>query len=182
MAASITSVKKAGDKRWEYTWSGTAPFRVFNLDTGEQEPGDRDLAEGLTNDTSRRFDNSDDLEPPVIVVMDSTETGQSLSEINPAYATIQWRGVSDVDFYEVEQNVSAVWTVVGRERHDAIRYYSVRTPVLADVTTHNFRVSGTDNAGNQSATIQIDVFMSRNPPAPSVTNSYSNPTLTVAAR
>ena len=179
MAATITNILKVSPGAWRYMWSGTAPYFVYRKGVALLQ---------WTNLTQLIVEGTDDQEPPAIEVQDSTDLDSTVEQLNnPPYATLQWFMAENAQSYVVQQK----HTTGGVETWSTIRvlferghgYYVVATPILDDVTEHEFRVVAVDAVGNQTA-IGFTVFMVRNPDPPRVTMSYSAATglLTVSAR
>lgn len=85
--------------------------------------------------------------------------------------------------YRIEQWDGAEWDFLDSVREDGRGWYSYRTAVLADETTHRFRVTPIGVNGN-SGTAQIyQALMVRHPDPPSVRYSYDSDTreITIAA-
>jgi hypothetical protein len=180
MAYALTAISHIGTNAWQYEYTGTAPFEI-------QEKGRTRLSE-ITS-TIYQVSNSDDEEPPVYEIFDSTETpANSQGKLHPTFARLQWRGnmsVSDnTSHYRIEQYISSTWTVVQRLANFGLRYYSYESEALDDNTTHQFRIIPVDSQENDGPALQFDIDMVRNPDVPSISTSYDSGTgdLTVSAR
>lgn len=172
----IPTVKKIGSASYEYSWSGTSPYDVY-------QDGDEVLFQ--TTDTSLIVHAPDSLEPPALEIFDADDTTTPESLLYPPRATLQWRGVSQAEHYRVEQFVDAAWAtqvpvIVEREQG----YIQWTTDALADVTTHQFRVIAVDAFDYESEPLPFDIFINRNPPPPSINMVYGEgpPTITITAR
>ncbi len=168
------TVKKLGTRTWQYQWTGTAPFDVYQ--DGEKIFDQTTLTETILKSAS-------DVEPPVLEVVDADTTTIAESLTHSPRSTIQWRGDTGARFYLVQENVSSVWTTRTVLSESGRGYYQFTTGALADVTTAQWQVVIVDQVGNESLGLPFDVFPVRNPPAPDITISYDSGTgnVTVAA-
>lgn len=185
MASSITELKKISSGTWKFVWTGTAPpFRLYR--NGLLEPGDASQAVGETEDTERIFENypDEDLEePPIIEVQDSTEFSNVPAQVSfPPFIALQWRSVLDKGFYKVEQFIAAVWTKIRITRDNGTRYFDFSSNVLDDVTSTQFRVTTSDDEGNEGSPITTTFFVVRNPTPPQINKAYASNVITISAR
>ena len=170
-------ITKSGTKAWTFDWSaagGTAPYRlVLNS---------RVLSETTTL-TAWTIEGDDEYEPPALEVLDAND-GEAASETYPSRATLQWRGKSNVYYYQVQESVASVWTNRVRVKEIGAGYYQHTTTELADCTASQWRVIAVDERGYESEPILFDFFPVRPPDPPSITLTYSALTglVTVAAR
>ncbi|MCP4539828.1 MAG: hypothetical protein GY832_22035 [Chloroflexi bacterium] len=172
MAASITAVEKTGGSSWTYYYTGTSPFSLYQ---------DGKLIEGLTTEETewQAFDVNDSNEPPALEIQDDTESDPE-SLAYPPYAILQWRFVSDAQYYRVDQYVAAAWTAVQVKREEGWGYYQYESGALDDITTHQFRVYAVDEDGNDGTALPFDIHIIRNPERPSITGTYAAGDLTIA--
>jgi hypothetical protein len=168
MAGAITEIEKQGSAAWMHTFSGTAPFRIYQS---------CDLIEDAYTETTLLIasttDDYDLEEPPQIEVLDSTDTADSQQVQWPANLELQWRRSEGAGVYIIEQYVSAAWVERGRVGEDDYNeYYTFKTKTLADGETHQFRVTARDSRGYSSNPITFEVFEVCNPEPPSITATY----------
>lgn len=120
-------------------------------------------------------------ESPVFAIFDdAADRPDSFS----SRAHIQWLYQADIDYYRVEEFISAAWVERKRLTSKVTKQiYDFNSRVLEDVTTHQFRVTAVGVNGNESTASSITLFMIRTPDPPDVTYSYTNGTklITVAA-
>ena len=91
----------------------------------------------------------------------------------PGRAVLQWFGVSGADYYKVEQNTGS-WVEVDRRYHeDGTGYFWYESDWLNDITTHSFRVSAIDTAGNAGTAVTFSMTIARNPSPPTPTLTYA---------
>lgn len=180
MASTITPPVKVGPSTYKYVWTGTEPFRVFDV------RGQDVLIE--TDTTEWTVTSSDSEEPPSIVVADSTEdiTTTAPYKYNRR-PRIQWRGSNTADYYTVERYNGSTWDEMAVIYETGIGYYSVDDTARSyydEAGTKRYRVTMTDKEGTASTTINIDFFVFGVPEAPSIAITYSSGTgnATVAAR
>jgi hypothetical protein len=126
-------------------------------------------------------------DPPVLEILDAddiaigrTSSGQKL----PPTVAMQWERVDEASQYKVEQYTSGSWSTIATMISGDSSYFSVNSPVLEDVTTHQFRITALDAGGNSSIVRLANVFMVRYPATPVVTGTYSavSGDLTILAR
>lgn len=181
MAASITSITKSATRGWIYTWTGTSPYHVYR--------SGKDVYGRPVTFTSATFINDDNEEPPIIEVIDSTQTSANVQTfLYPTYAILQWRGAAWAQYYRVELkstdgNGTVFYTEKQKIAHRTIGYYTFATGDLDDETDYDWRVVAIDSQGNENP-VHYQFFFVRSPAAPSISLSYSAATgnLTVAAR
>ncbi len=175
MAAVITNIQKVGAKVWRYDYSGTAPFRVYI---------DGQLWGGMSRtETFIIVQGDSDNEPVPIEVIDSTENESDVQQVKyPQRAILQWRSAEDTDFYLVERFVSGEWVVQRTiHSHPDATYHRYESDQLADVTTHQFRITAVNSSGDQGEPIPFDVLTVRNPPPPEIAVALAGGTITVSA-
>ena len=108
---------------------------------------------------------------PFIEVLDHPDDAPSPAF--PGRLLLHWQGVSGAISYRVEELVSAVWTLRATIQDDGAGAYSWQSRWLEDVTTHQFRTSAVDAAGNVGTPVAVTFFLVRHPDAPSVTYAWS---------
>lgn len=89
---------------------------------------------------------------------------------------LQWYGTGNLE-YRVEKLISAVWTLQETLPDDGRGYFSWRSPWLADVTVHSYRIVPVSQAGNQGTALSLVCLMVRNPDIPNVSVTYNGSTL-----
>lgn len=168
MSITYDSIKQVGDYDWEYRWSGTSPFLMYQ---------DGDVVTGLqTTLTDYIFQGDSTAEPPAIEIVESTATDEPEQLTYPPYAAMQWRRVPNAFYYLIEQNVDSTWTERESIFDDGTDrgYFGYSSTALSDVTEHNFRVSAVDSEGTTGYPLAFTFTMVRNPPPPSIDISYSS--------
>uniref|UniRef100_A0A6M3IYE6 Uncharacterized protein n=1 Tax=viral metagenome TaxID=1070528 RepID=A0A6M3IYE6_9ZZZZ len=160
----IASVQKAGTKAWRFALSGTAPFDIYM--EGKLFIGDLDESEIVINGDSA-------YEPPVIEVLDSTDSNEPEQVTYPPYLVLQWRGNSAASYYQVDRYVGSAWTRQGTVKEDGSGYYRFDTDVLADETEHTFRVVPVDSDGNTGHSFSVTSLIVKNPDPPSIDITYN---------
>ena len=166
MATTLNNPTRVGPQAWKYTWSGTSPYYVYF--EGETLFGQTTTLEEYI------FEGSDYADmPPQIQVLDSTESATTpYVEQHPQKVTVQWRGSLNAEYYRVDQYVDSEWETYDHVPETKDGYYNITTDVLADSTTHTFRVVAVDDNGYDSEATSVSVFMVRHPDPPDVVLSY----------
>lgn len=172
MTAEFTNMARVSSVGYEYAWTGTAPYTLLLNGLPYREVYDL---------TSIIVEGTDEEEPPVLEVYDSTETSAT-SELYPPWYVLQWRGSTAVKQYRVEQYVGSAWVTLGSLRENGSGYYQYPTEAQQDVTTIQFRVIAIDIEGNESEAATLSVFNIRHPDPPRVSMSYGGGSVTVSAR
>lgn len=152
---------------YRYTWTGTAPFRVFSYQTYEYlftETEDTEL-----------YVTSSNGQPPQIEVFDSTESASVPQGITyPASAILQWRGYKYADYYRIDKYISAQWVEQGAIGETGNGYYQFKAPIPStDVDTSQYRIVTVDKSG-ASTNADFSVTIIRNPDPPIFTASYND--------
>jgi hypothetical protein len=95
---------------------------------------------------------------------------------------LQWVPVAGAEDYLVEQFITGEWTPVGVVQEVGATQNSLLIDALADVTTHDFRVTARNPRG-ASTPATVDFTLVRTPDAPEVSMTYDDGTkkVTVAA-
>ena len=182
---------KIGSTSWRADWSAaaaTGPFVPYNVDTSRVIEDEVGLAE-TTNEFVDIENWTDAYEPPAVEVIDTdTETvnADSQTEKYSSRANLIWRGNPDAAYWVVYQydTDAAEWVVLRSFTETERGYYSYTTDVLADVTTHQFKVIPYDVLDIAGAPVYFQFFMVRNPSPPRISASYSAATgnVTISAR
>ena len=182
---TVSQPIKVGYATWWYTYSGTAPFRRYV--NGRLVRSYTDVEEGQSEDTFIKVsDNSDNLEPPVVEVYDSTdETSIPIQYENASQLILQWRGGPDDDFYKVEYYDGAEWIEPDNStvRSNGNGYYQFNT-VTRQADSVQWRITARHTNGTSSNAVSYTVFVVPNPEPPSITGTYAAGTglLTISAR
>jgi hypothetical protein len=161
-----------GPGTWFFWWSSTLTAPVYRVYVDGVLVSTQEAAEITL--PLRGGETVEILDDPLAVPADAF----------PAVAVLGWPADPDAVRYLVEEYVDAAW--VERDMLYAQTdepWIAWTSRVLEDVTTHQFRVTAYDAAGNASTALALSVFMVRAPEPPAVTYVY-NPddgTLTVAA-
>lgn len=174
MATTLSPPTEISNGLFRFTWTGTAPFRVFSYQTFEYLYDSTDL----TEITLASFNG----EVPSIEVYDSTETATPEGLLYPAKAILQWRGYHLATTYRIDKYVSAAWVEQDTIIEDGRGYYRYTAPVSDDsVSSEIYRIVTIDATGSETAS-SITPFIIRNPSPPIPLNdqiSYNSGTLTV---
>lgn len=101
----------------------------------------------------------------------------------PGRFSLGWQAIDDGAYYIVEEYVASVWTQRAKIIDRREPWFTWSSRWLEDVTTHQFRVTVTDQNGNDSSVTNLTALMVRNPDEPDVTYTYSDlgPDVTIAA-
>ena len=186
MALTPDSIIRIGSRGWQFDYTGTAPFAIY-LDGVLRVSG---VAETSINIEHQGLEGSpDNEEPPALEIVDAVDTTDVQTLVNPAVTVLQWRGVTDADFYKVEKDNGSGFVQISHAIEEQGRgYYQYESRALPDVTTHNYRVIAVEEITNgtdkQSTPVAFDIFISRNPPVPRISIDYNeaNLELDVTAR
>ena len=179
----VVAVESVGYGAWKYTLGDTAPFDVWYR--GKRIYTQTSLTE-ITIDEIAFLDAHGEAvdyeEPPMIEVLDASDTGLALSEQYPRYLVIQWRGRTTNSHYVVRQYNGATWDDRGVLPEDGRGYYVFATDQLDDGENHQWRVVAVDSQGNESDPINATVEMVCHPAPPRISVGYSNPNFVISAR
>jgi len=112
--------------------------------------------------------------------------GDAPSFLHPDTIRLFWYAVASADHYLVEQYIDTSWESLAKVPHsDRENAYTWDSAQLADNTTHQFRVSAIDAAGNASTAVERSMLMVRHPDPPVAALSYNpatrEPTITLAS-
>lgn len=120
-------------------------------------------------------------ESPMFEVLD--KAGAIPSPAFPGRVTLNWLAVANAVRYVVEEYYSAVWTERASVRSEGRSAFSWKTRLLETATTHQFRVTPYDAAGNSVSPLTFSFLMVRHSDVPDVDITYSNSThkLTITA-
>lgn len=117
-------------------------------------------------------------EAPVIEVYDAAPAAGP--EGYPSRMLLGWTAVADTDEYRVEQYVGTAWTTRATIDDTGAGYYTWRTGVLADDTTHQFRIVPVGDNGNDGDPLALTMLMVRHPDPPDVEFEYDAVAGTIA--
>jgi len=172
MATTLNPPSSVGAGVWRYTWTGTAPFRVFRYDTYEYQYTETELTElTVTSATT---------EPPAIEVFDSTETADPTGLTYPAKAILQWRGYKYASYYSIQKYNGSTYDEVSQVGETGRGYYQFTAPIPSDDTaTDVYRVVNVDISGATTNT-DVQVTIIRNPDPPLIEATYDSNTNTIS--
>lgn len=167
MTAAITAIEQTGPGVWRVEWTGTGPFRVY-VDGGLVLQGAQ--AE-WTVETGNRY------APPLVEVLDSTETRTPDSLLYSPRVTLQWVAIEGASYYVVEQEVSGAWVQRAAVGADALRtYYTYVGAAQGDQTEQHWRVSAVAQVGVAGVPVEVTFEMVTWPALPEVVVRYDEPT------
>lgn len=172
--ATISNIEHVGAGAWKITTSSVnTPYRYY--------VAGRLVAGPITEATYIVQSNDYLTEPPVVDVLDSTESEPTTGQARPPYVILQWRGDTDAAYYTVQKYIGSTWTAQRPViQETGLGYYRWESQKLADVANHQFRILATDAEGYTSTARQVEVFMIRYPDPPSFTATYTDLTNTLA--
>jgi hypothetical protein len=163
MAVTFSAPVVAGDGLWLVSWTSTETAPTYRVYLDGVLVSTQTAAQFLVSAQANAM--------PVLEVLD--HTADAPSEAHPATLTLGWLTNSDVADYRVEQKVSGSWTeIVTLAREDG-PWQQYTTPVLADDTTHEWRIVPIDAAGNEGTEHNFTALLVRHPDVPSVSYAYS---------
>lgn len=172
MSATLNNPTRIGYKTWVYTWTGTAPFRIYNYETNTV------IKSNYTQTTITLYGASD-LTPPPIFVVDATETATVQGEDYPPSPILQWRGHPQAYKYIIrDDNEDQVAEILETGKG----YYTFSGIQKVDGTTVEYTVNILDLDGNESPSYHQSYTIICNPPAVAIQLSYDSGTgdITVA--
>lgn len=179
MSTTLSRPTKVSSGVWRYSWTGTAPYSVFDYRSYE-------FAVRSSEDTEYYATSDRGVEPQAIEVFDSTEsTSTALGVLYPARITMQWRGYAFADYYEIQQEMSTpnTYETIQVYNEDGSGYYKfTATKLTNDVGTGSYRIITVDKSGAVINT-DFEAVIIRHPSPPELTYTYSAGTglLTIAA-
>lgn len=125
---------------------------------------------------------------PVFTVRESENFDEESEPAGyPATALLTWYAVSGAARYRVQQEIPPgddEWSTLATVPDDGRGYFTWESDVLADVTTHRFRVTPLTAGDVPGTDVQLAVLMVRHPDPPLVGFTYNGATpktVTVAA-
>jgi len=107
------------------------------------------------------------------VVYEVLDTPTPPTAAFPATMVLTWYASNDAVLYRIEKQDGADWDEVAEITADERTYYTFRTSVLDDDTTHTFRVVPVSAAGNDGTPATHTALMVRNPDVPQVSYAYN---------
>ncbi|WP_166820523.1 hypothetical protein [Thalassoroseus pseudoceratinae] len=118
-------------------------------------------------------------ESPFVEVLDKNCDIPQIAFSGSIY--LNWLAVSGAASYVVAEYVSSSW--IDRETilDNGEGVFLYRTRWLEDVTTHQYRVTPVDSAGNEGTPLTFSIFMVRHPDVPNVSYTYDSGSVTIAA-
>jgi hypothetical protein len=171
--ATITNIQRIGPRSWRYTWSGTAPFDVW-------QDGAKVLVQTALLTYIVQGENNHT--PPALEIRDADDTGLPDSVTYSPIMKLQWRGQADASLYIVQKYIDAAWTTQIAVRETGRGYYTFLTLPQDDGVLSQWRVIPQDERGYQGAAVTFSQTIIRNPPPPTVLYAYDEdtPALTVS--
>lgn len=98
----------------------------------------------------------------------------------PAQATIRWYGRDGAAMYRVDRYVDSTWVPQQTIPYSRTNLFHYTSGVLADVTTHQFRVIPIGPDGHEGTALNFSVEMVRYPDAPSQTMTFTGGELVIS--
>jgi len=139
MSATLSPPIKLSPYLWRYTWTGTAPFRVFDYFQYK-------YLKTSTTDTQIDILSYYENQPPPIQVLDSTE-GSLDGEIYPGKVRVQWRGQANAAYYQVRLSGLAILNYT-HESGRGYYEYNFAYPYLSSLNTVAVEVVAFDSEDN----------------------------------
>ena len=175
MPTVLNNPTQIGSKVWRYTWTGTAPYRIYNYST---------YAYHATkfNGTSIDIPGTSEIEPPAIEVFGADETDDPDGVTNPAQIFLQWRGVAYAKEYQVYN--AAASTVLATVPESGLGYYKFLGQAINEDQSSgsgnqvSYSVRVVDSQGNVSDISAQSFFLDRNPDPPIISIAYNSGTNT----
>ena len=159
--------------RWTSDRTRPVPFRVFREGVMFAEFDSSD-GEGEIYITAAPG------EYPFVEVLDHADAVSSIAF--PGRLTLYWVGVTGAEYYTIEEYVSSVWTARDTVYDNSQGAFSWLTRWLEDVTSHQFRITAVDEAGNDGTPLSFTCVMVRHPDTPSVSMALTGSrTVTISA-
>ena len=163
---TFTTINQIGQQTWKFAWTATtAPYRVYYKGV---------LIDTITTNEHTLEISGATTEPPMIEILDATETDDPLTVQYFPRMTLQWHGSSDASHYRVQEYSEAAWVTRTRIQESGQGYYQYRTGQAADMTTHTWRVIAVDQFSNDSSALSLSMRMVRNPSPPAITMAYDD--------
>jgi hypothetical protein len=106
---------------------------------------------------------------PVVEVFDDEST--PTEGAFPGWLLLFWQSASGVESYRIEEYSGGDWVARRTLLADGRLYYRYRTAVLADDTTHQWRVVPVQG-GNDGTPLSFSALVVRHPDAPTASYSY----------
>ena len=184
MAQRITTVVRLdANGTWQYEFTGTPPFALYRLGRLLAPTTFEDVDAGYTtNDTTRIFIDGTEYEPPMLEVLDSTDSYTPDNVLYPAYLILQWREAANAVQYRVDRYVGAAWVRQQYITASNAGYYTYETPALIDGESYQYRVVPINAAGDDLIPVAYSTDMVTIPEAPSVVISCAAGVVTAEAR
>lgn len=114
---------------------------------------------------------------PLFVLGVYDDAAEWVDDVFPPAQVLGWLNDDDAAQYRIEEYSGGGWVERDLLQNDGDRaWWTYRTPVLADVTTHQWRVVPIDAAGNEGAPLAFAALMVRHPTAPDVSMAYASGT------
>jgi len=167
--AKLLTIEKVGYRAWYYSWSGTAPYRVYYKGRLFETT---DNAYITMEDSGAETESTN--EPPVIEVLDANDTDTAENLLYPPCLAIQWRGTTTADYYIVEEYSGGEWVERFTANESGAGYYLVNTSPISDLSNSQWRVTAVDTYGNETTPVSYTRYIVRNPAAPQISITYDD--------
>jgi hypothetical protein len=172
MSSVLGNPVRIGVNTWEFEWTGTAPYTIYNYESAK-------IIKSNYADTTITLYGASDLTPPPIQVFDSTEAVSAQGLDYPPSPIIQWRGHPQAYKYIIrDENEDQVSEIL----ETGLGYYSFSGIPKVDGTTVEYTVNIVDINGNEAPSYHQTFTIICNPPAVAIQLSYDSGTgdITVA--
>lgn len=163
MARIIPTAEKQGPNAVRYTWTGTAPYDIWQ--DGELVSEQQDLAIFVAQDV-------DAATVPAIEIRDANSTGDPESLKYSSRIRMQWRGQTDAEYYRIERWDGSAWDPKQVAFEGGSGYYTYTTPAEEDGVEAEWRIVTVDSNGYESTAIEHTETVVANPRPPVVEVTY----------
>lgn len=138
---------------WFFEWSSTGAEYYRIVLQGREIDKVADIPSSMQSYTYQGA-NFIAYPPPLEIV--PSDAGMADSEINKPFLIIQWYGV-EASYYAIQELIDADWRDMFRIEEIGAQVYSWSTPLLADQTTHNYRVLAYNSIEQASTPLEFDI-------------------------
>ena len=170
MAITLSELTYQGPGLWLVSWTSdlsTPTFRIYQ---------DGVLVSRQTD--TEYLVRADGSVFPVLELLDDAD--EIPNEAHPGEFYLGWENESDAARYKIEEYSGGEWTqralILNSDERPWITY---ATGPLADETSHQWRITPVDSAGNEGTLISFTKLMVRYPDPPQVTMTYDSGTAKV---
>lgn len=171
LSVTLNNPVQISDERWLLSWSSNLSdqtFRVYQDGTLIAQ----------TTDTSILLVVPAGSNPVIDVLDDDTPDAPGASTRRSGHVTLIWPDIADTASYLVEHNDGGGWVELGTVEDDGSSQFQFRTGYLADMTTHQFRITPTGTNGNTGSVVTVSLLMVRHPDPPAVESTWDSGTST----